>query len=229
MATHSSILAWEIPRTGETGGLQSMGLQRVRPNWAMDAHTALSGEWTSERENPPHPHLDRMEKEWGKKGNWGESLAVMDRVWGGGTVWKVGALLDAAQDPNRVRSVQSLGRVWLFATPWTAALQASLTIANSGHLLKFMSIELVIHLTISSSSTPSPPDRIHWFSTKRKAGNHTTKPCSETVSNTPEWHPSQGESCWPLYYYLRMMQCYRIATHYFGKCTVFVEWLSQVK
>ena len=30
MATHSSILAWKIPRTEEPGGLQSMGLQRVR-------------------------------------------------------------------------------------------------------------------------------------------------------------------------------------------------------
>ena len=29
MATHSSILAWRIPWTEETGGLQSMGLQRV--------------------------------------------------------------------------------------------------------------------------------------------------------------------------------------------------------
>ena len=30
MATHCSILAWEIPRAEEPGGLQSMGLQRVR-------------------------------------------------------------------------------------------------------------------------------------------------------------------------------------------------------
>ena len=30
MATHSSILAWEIPWKEEPGGLQSMGLQRVR-------------------------------------------------------------------------------------------------------------------------------------------------------------------------------------------------------
>ena len=29
LATHSSILAWRIPRTEESGGLQSMGLQRV--------------------------------------------------------------------------------------------------------------------------------------------------------------------------------------------------------
>ena len=28
MATHSSILAWEIPWTEEPGGLQSMGLQK---------------------------------------------------------------------------------------------------------------------------------------------------------------------------------------------------------
>ena len=30
MATHSSILAWRIPRTEESGGVQSIGLQRVR-------------------------------------------------------------------------------------------------------------------------------------------------------------------------------------------------------
>ena len=29
MATHSSILAWGIPWTGEPGRIQSMGLQRV--------------------------------------------------------------------------------------------------------------------------------------------------------------------------------------------------------
>ena len=30
MATHSSTLAWRIPRAEEAGGLQSMGLKRVR-------------------------------------------------------------------------------------------------------------------------------------------------------------------------------------------------------
>ena len=34
MATHSSILAWEISWTEEPGGLQFMGLQRVGHNWA---------------------------------------------------------------------------------------------------------------------------------------------------------------------------------------------------
>ena len=34
MAPHSSTLAWKIPRTEETGRLQSMGLWRVGHNWA---------------------------------------------------------------------------------------------------------------------------------------------------------------------------------------------------
>ena len=41
-------------------------------------------------------------------------------------------------------SVQSLSRVRLFATPWTAAHQASLPITNSQSLLKLMSIESVM-------------------------------------------------------------------------------------
>ena len=32
MAAHTSILAWRIPRTEEPGGLQSIGLQKVRPD-----------------------------------------------------------------------------------------------------------------------------------------------------------------------------------------------------
>ena len=41
-------------------------------------------------------------------------------------------------------SVQLLSRVPLFATPWTAAGQASLSITNSRSLLKLVSIELVM-------------------------------------------------------------------------------------
>ena len=37
-----------------------------------------------------------------------------------------------------ISSVQSLSRVWLFVTPWTAAHQASLSITNSQGLLKLM-------------------------------------------------------------------------------------------
>ena len=43
-----------------------------------------------------------------------------------------------------VQSVQSLSQVWLFATPWTTARQASLSTTNSWSLLKLMSIESVM-------------------------------------------------------------------------------------
>ena len=41
MAIHSSILAWEIPWIEEPGGLQSMGLQRVRHDWMSNIHTHI--------------------------------------------------------------------------------------------------------------------------------------------------------------------------------------------
>ena len=45
---------------------------------------------------------------------------------------------------RRISSVQSLSHVRLFATPWIAACQASLSITNSWSLLKFMSITSVM-------------------------------------------------------------------------------------
>ena len=39
MATHSSILAWNISWTEEPGGQQSMGSQRVRYDWAINTTT----------------------------------------------------------------------------------------------------------------------------------------------------------------------------------------------
>ena len=53
-------------------------------------------------------------------------------------------------------SVQSLSRVWLFATPWTAAHQASLSVTNSQSLLKLMSIELVMPSIQPSHPLSSP-------------------------------------------------------------------------
>ena len=40
IATHSSVLAWRIPGTGEPGGLPSMGWHRVRHNWSNLAAAA---------------------------------------------------------------------------------------------------------------------------------------------------------------------------------------------
>jgi len=57
-------------------------------------------------------------------------------------------------------SVQSLSRVQLFVTPWTAAHQASLSITNSQSLLKLMSIESVMpsnHLILCRALLLLPP------------------------------------------------------------------------
>ena len=45
---------------------------------------------------------------------------------------------------HQFSSVQWLTRVCLFATPWTAAREASLSITNSWSLLKFISIKSVM-------------------------------------------------------------------------------------
>ena len=56
-----------------------------------------------------------------------------------------------------LQSVQSLSRVWLFATPWTAAHQASLSITSSRSPPKPMSIESVDAIQPSQPlSSPSP-------------------------------------------------------------------------
>ena len=41
MATHSSVLAWRIPGTGEPGGLPSMGSHRVGHDWSDLAAAAV--------------------------------------------------------------------------------------------------------------------------------------------------------------------------------------------
>ena len=81
METNSSILAWRVPWTEESGGLQSIAsVEKTRRCNSAGMH----------------------------------------------------------------QSVQWLSHIWLFATPWTAAHPASLSITNSQSLLKLMSIEPVM-------------------------------------------------------------------------------------
>ena len=86
MATHASILAWEIPWTEQPGGLQSMGLQRVRHDWAtslslsffsaikkngicgnMDEPTDYHIEWTKSDRDVSWYHLLAEFKRKGEK------------------------------------------------------------------------------------------------------------------------------------------------------------------
>ena len=69
MVTHSSILAWEIPRTEEPGGLQSMGLQRVRCDLATKQQLKLSE--IKDVNTFPWEFIDRLFKnrtKWARQG-----------------------------------------------------------------------------------------------------------------------------------------------------------------
>ena len=52
LATPSSVLAWRIPWTGEPGGLQSIGLQRVRHNLSDLAHSMDSKGMERDQSSP---------------------------------------------------------------------------------------------------------------------------------------------------------------------------------
>ena len=65
MATHSSVLAWRIPGTGEPGGLPSMGLHRVGDDWSDLAAAAADHVNPKDRESYPQSdfHFHSMEEE----------------------------------------------------------------------------------------------------------------------------------------------------------------------
>ena len=99
----------------------------------------------------------------------------------------------------QLSSVQSLNHVWLFATPWTAARQASLSINNPGSWLRFMSVESVMPsnhqilchpLLLLPSTLPS----IRVFSNESALPIRWPKywsPASTSVfpMNTQDWFP----------------------------------------
>ena len=79
-----------------------------------------------------------------------------------------------------INSVQLLSHVWLFATPWTAPHQASLSITSSQSLLKLLSIELVTpsnHLILCPSLLfpPSIFPSIRVFSNESILHHHVVK------------------------------------------------------
>ena len=86
-------------------------------------------------------------------------------------------------------SVQSFSRVLLFATLWTAAHQASLSITNSRSLLKLMSIELVMpsnHLILCHPLLlPSVVPSIRIFSSESVLHNRWPKYWSFSFSISP--------------------------------------------
>ena len=65
MATHSSVLDWRIPGTGEPGGRLSMGSHRVGHDWSDLAVTAAAaGNWATESRSPKHKLLPPLSIAW---------------------------------------------------------------------------------------------------------------------------------------------------------------------
>ena len=109
------------------------------------------------------------------------------------TPWK------ESYDQPQFSSVQSFSRVQLFATPWTAAHQASLSITNSRRSLKLMSIESVMPFSHVILCRPLPllpliPPSIRVYSndsTLPWGGQSIGISASASVlpMNTQDWSP----------------------------------------
>ena len=103
-------------------------------------------------------------------------------------------------------SVQLLSHVQLFATPWTAACQASLSITNSQSLLKLMSIESVIpsnHLILCHPLLPS-----------------STFPSNRVFSNEPVLY-IRGPKYWSFSFSISP------AKEYSGLISFRIDWFDQ--
>ena len=113
------------------------------------------------------------------------------------TLWIIYCLLSLLV--YQFSSVQSLSRVWLFATPWIAARQASLSITNSQSLLKLITIKSVMpssHLILCHPLLLPPPipPSIRVFSNEsalRMSGQSIRVSASASVlpMNTQDWSP----------------------------------------
>ena len=96
-------------------------------------------------------------------------------------------------------SVHSLSRVWLFATPWIAARQASLSITNSQSSLKLTSIESVMstnhlilcHPLLLLPSIPPSISLFQWINSSHEVAKvlEFQPQASVLPMNTQDWSP----------------------------------------
>ena len=98
MATHSSVIAWRIPGTGEPGGLLSMGLHRVGHDWSDLAAAA------AKLEAPP------AGEEWSSNHKTSSSYYLL--------------LILMAQMVNNLPGMRKTGLdLWVEKIPWMRAWQ----------------------------------------------------------------------------------------------------------
>ena len=126
--------------------------------------------------------------------NWTQVSGIAERFF---TNW---AMREAQEEHgDGISSVQSLSRVWLFATPWTTARQASLSISNSWSPLKPMSIEsvmpstcLILRRPFSSCPQSFPASGSFQMSQLFASGGQSIAVSASTSvcpMNTQDWSP----------------------------------------
>ena len=136
MATHSSILAWRIPGMAGPGGLPSMGSHRVGHDWATElnwTHLSCSLLYFLYLVLCLAQSLCPWERSAAAK-SLQSCLTLCDPIDGSPPGPAIPGILQArtlewvAISSSKAWKwkvkVKSLSRVWLLATPWTAAYQA---------------------------------------------------------------------------------------------------------
>ena len=184
MATHSSILAWRVPGTGEPGGLPSMGSHRIRHDWS---NLAAAAAVRLPQLHSPHCNSIKCTRQLGYRVSLSKAqiasttvnykgllLTPTSKIIPAHRLWTL-TQTPRSQTKRKLISlfsaVQSHSRVQLFATPWIAACQASLYISNSRSSLRLTSIESVMpssHLILCRPLLllPPIPPSIRVFSTE---------------------------------------------------------------
>ena len=121
MATHSSTLAWKIPWTEEPGRLQSMGLQKVRHNWATSLSLFTFMHWR----RPWQPTPMFLPRESQGRGAW---WAAVYGVAQSRTQLK--QLSSSSQELMMDREVWHAGvaKSWTWLSDWTDDDEAKMTV-----------------------------------------------------------------------------------------------------
>ena len=122
MATHSSILAWEIPWTEEPGGLQSMGSQRIRHDWATHSQRIFIKTGVVQRPGPGAVHPDATPTWSSHSSRWLQALPWM--IWGGAQASTADQPLPPAAQrpgvhPGNQTSTQPSCTTWVLPNSWS--------------------------------------------------------------------------------------------------------------
>ena len=121
MVTHSSILAWEIPRTEKPGGLQSTGSQRVGHDWMTKRQQLIQVRpWRAVRipcSLSCGPKTSCLSSSWELVGNadfWPDESAPF---WTGSQV----CVIDLEAVLGNWGVAEPWGQVWSGPSPWREA------------------------------------------------------------------------------------------------------------